>query len=175
MTEKMDGENTSMYVDHIHARSLDSKSHPSRAWVKQFHAGMRFDIPEGFRVCGENMFAKHSIHYANLPSYFLVFGVYDQDNTCLSWDETKDWCEMLGLHTVPELYHGPWDESLIKSLWTGTSTFGGEGEGYVVRVARSFPWSDYWECAAKCVRENHVTTSSHWMSEKVVPNLLYNQ
>ena len=33
VTEKMDGENTTMYVDHIHARSLDSRHHPSRDWA----------------------------------------------------------------------------------------------------------------------------------------------
>jgi hypothetical protein len=36
VTKKMDGENTTMYRDHIHARSLDRRSHPSRDWVKQF-------------------------------------------------------------------------------------------------------------------------------------------
>ena len=33
VTEKLDGENTSMYADHIHARSIDSRHHPSRDWV----------------------------------------------------------------------------------------------------------------------------------------------
>jgi hypothetical protein len=36
VTEKMDGENTTLYRDHIHARSLDSKGGEDRAWVKQF-------------------------------------------------------------------------------------------------------------------------------------------
>lgn len=37
ITEKMDGENTTMYPDFIHARSLDSKDHPSRHYVKTLH------------------------------------------------------------------------------------------------------------------------------------------
>lgn len=61
VTEKMDGENTTMYRDYIHARSVDGRSHPSRAWVKQLHGRICFDIPEGWRFCGENMYAQHSI------------------------------------------------------------------------------------------------------------------
>src|SRR3546814_8478297 len=68
VTEKMDGENTTLYRDYIHARSVDGRSHPSRDWVKQFRSGIAADIPEDWRVCGENLFAKHSIHYTALRS-----------------------------------------------------------------------------------------------------------
>ena len=68
VTEKMDGENTSMYGDYIHARSLNSRNHPSRNWVKNLHAGIAHEIPDGWRVCGENVYAEHSIHYRGLPS-----------------------------------------------------------------------------------------------------------
>jgi hypothetical protein len=172
VTEKLDGENTSLYLDHIHARSMESNPHPSRTWVKQLHGCIRHEIPEGYRICGENLFAKHSIHYRNLPTYFFVIGVYGPDNICLSWDDTKEWCELLGLHTVPELYRGPWDENVIKGLWKGISTYGGEGEGYVVRTAAAFHYDQFWHSVAKYVRASHVQTSQHWMTEKIVPNLL---
>ena len=35
ITEKMDGENTTLYRDYLHARSVDGRHHPSRNWVKQ--------------------------------------------------------------------------------------------------------------------------------------------
>ena len=54
VTEKMDGENTTMYNDYIHARSLDSASHPSREWVKNLHAQIQWQIPDGWRICGES-------------------------------------------------------------------------------------------------------------------------
>jgi hypothetical protein len=38
VTEKRDGENTTLYRDYLHARSLDSSSHVSRNWLKCFHA-----------------------------------------------------------------------------------------------------------------------------------------
>ena len=66
--EKLDGENTSEYKDYIHARSLDSDSHPSRNWVKNHWAQHGYEIPEGWRVCGENMFAKHSFLQSTHPS-----------------------------------------------------------------------------------------------------------
>lgn len=172
VTEKLDGENSSLYVDHSHARSLDSKMHPSRAWLKQLHASFKHEIPQNWRICGENLYAKHSIHYSNLPSYFLVFGIYNDKNICLSWNDTKEWCSLMDLHTVPELYRGIWNEEHIKSLWKGISVFGGEGEGYVVRVAEAFHYDQFWGNVAKWVREDHVQTDSHWMEQAVVKNLL---
>jgi hypothetical protein len=37
---KMDGENSTLYTDYYHARSIDSRHHPSRNWIKQFHASI---------------------------------------------------------------------------------------------------------------------------------------
>jgi len=179
VTDKLDGENTSLYRDHIHARSLDSKHHESRDVVKSMWGKLKFDIPEGFRICGENVYACHSIKYQNLESYFYVFGIYNDKNICLSWDETVEYAKLLGLPTVPVLYRGIWDKEKVQSCWTGLSVAspGDLQEGYVVRVVNSFPYdaqdngtsSLY---TAKFVRSNHVQTDVHWMSKKVIPNLL---
>ena len=56
VTEKMDGENTNMYRDRIHARSIDSSHHESRSWVKSFHAQIKDSIPSGVKICGENLY-----------------------------------------------------------------------------------------------------------------------
>ena len=173
-SEKVDGECTSLYQDHIHARSLDSKHHPSRNLVKALHANIAHEIPKNWRISGENLFAKHSIHYHHLPAYFLVFAIYNDSNMCLSWDDTVEYAAMLGLKTVPVLYNGLWDEEKIRACWTGQSTVspGDEQEGYVVRLAEAFPYEKHAESTGKLVRKNHVQTSSHWMSEEVVPNQL---
>ncbi|RTK93154.1 MAG: 2'-5' RNA ligase [Neisseriaceae bacterium] len=172
VTDKLDGENTNLYQDHMHARSIDSGHHPSRNFVKKIHSEIKFEIPDGYRICGENVYAKHSIFYEKLESYFYVFGIYNNDNFCISWQETKEICHLLNLFTVPVLYEGIWNEDKIKSLFTGKSVLGGEQEGYVVRLAESFHYSDFANCCAKYVRASHVQTSVHWMTEKVVPNLL---
>ena len=172
-TEKIDGENTTMYPDgYCHARSMDSAHHVSRAWVKALAATLIGNLPEGWRVCGENAYAEHSIKYDNLSSYLLVFALYDENNHCLSWDATVEWCALLGLEHVPVLFDGVWDEEAIKAAWEGKSAFGGEGEGYVVRVVDGFGYEDFATSVAKYVRAGHVQTDTHWMSQAVKPNQL---
>jgi hypothetical protein len=117
VTLKMDGENTTMYSDYIHSRSLTENSHPSRNWVKSFHSQIKHNIPEGWRVCGENLFAKHSIEYSNLESFFLCFSIWNEKNICLSWDETVEWASLLGIQMVQPIYRGMFDEKKIKKLF----------------------------------------------------------
>jgi hypothetical protein len=158
VTEKMDGENTTFSKEYIHARSLDSGNHPSRNWVKNFWNQIKFDIPDNFRVCGENMYAEHSIRYEDLDAYFLGFSLWINE-TCLSWDDTLYWFELLGITSVPVLYTGIWNEHLIKKLHQpGT-------EGYVVRLEESFSYSDFKNSVAKYVRSGHVQTNKHWSKE----------
>ncbi|GAA0853286.1 hypothetical protein GCM10008915_73720 [Bifidobacterium pullorum subsp. gallinarum] len=71
---------------------------------------IKYRIPEGYRICGENAYAKHSLLYSALPSYFLLFSVWNEHNVYLSWDETEDWADRLGLAAVPVLYKGIWNE-----------------------------------------------------------------
>jgi hypothetical protein len=168
VTEKMDGENTNMYNDHIHARSpMPLVSHPSRNRIKELHDRIKRDIPHGWRICGENCYAKHSIHYENLPGYFLVFGIWNKE-ICLSWDDTIEWCQLLNLPTVPVLWTGTFTEKQIKQFDTNNA----HTEGYVVRVARSFTFNEFPKVCAKYVRTNHVQTSKHWMLQPIIENTL---
>lgn len=169
VTLKMDGENTTMYRDHIHARSIDSKNHVTRNWVKAMHARIAHEIPEAWRLCGENLYAKHSIYYSHLPSYFMLFSIWDERNHALSWDATIEWAELLDLQIVPVLYRGVWDEKVIRSLWT-PKVGEDEMEGYVVRLASGFAYKDFRRSVAKFVRANHVHTHGHWMREVPKPN-----
>ena len=165
-TVKMDGENTSLYADgYLHARSIDGRNHPSRAWVKRFWAARAADLPEGWRVCGENLFARHSIGYDALPSYFLGFGLWNERNHCLPWDETLEWFALLGVTPVPVLYDGPFDESALRALRVPDGQ-----EGFVVRVAGAIPYARFRSHVGKFVRANHVQTDQHWMDGPVVPN-----
>jgi hypothetical protein len=173
VTEKLDGENTSMYSDYIHARSLNSRNHPSRNWVKNLHAKIAHNIPDGWRVCGENLYAKHSIQYRNLPSYFLVFAIYNEKNECLSWDETVEFARLLELDAVPVLYRGVYDEGRIKACFTGQSAFtGSQQEGYVIRLASAIPWRRHRFSLGKFVRASHMQTVHGWMHRAVVVNEL---
>lgn len=168
---KMDGENTTIYKDYVHARSTDYEPHPSRTWIKALQGRIGHLIPEGWRICGENLFAKHSIAYNNLPDYFMVFSIWNEKNLCLSWDETLEWTELLDLKTVPILYRGPWNQELIKGLYQSEFQEN-ECEGYVVRLAKEFYYKSFQNSCWKFVRASHVQTDEHWMRQKVIPNKL---
>jgi ATP-dependent RNA circularization protein (DNA/RNA ligase family) len=170
VTEKLDGENCTMYHDHLHARSIDSKDHPSRHWVKMLHATISHDIPQNWRLCGENMYAKHSIYYEQLTSYYYLFSIWNEQNQCLSWDETIEWAQLFQTPTAPVLYRGLFDEKKIKSLFSKRSVFGGEQEGYVVRLADSFHYDNFKHSVGKFVRKNHVQTDQHWLNQSIIPN-----
>lgn len=170
VTVKMDGEQTTMYNDYIHARSLEWTGHPSRSWVANLHGRVGWKIPHGWRVCGENLYAKHSIHYHHLPSYFLLFSIWNERNVCLAWDETVEWAALLDLPVVPVLFDGLWDEARIRSLYS--PTYGGdEMEGYVVRLADSFSYGAFRHSVAKYVRKGHDQTRPHWFhGQPMTPN-----
>ena len=173
VTEKMDGENTTMYTDRIHARAVDSANHESRNWVKNFWSNFSYEIPKDWRVCGENMFAEHSIKYSELDSYFYGFSIWDDKNECLSWDDTLEWFSILhpDIKTVPVLYDGIFDVDIIQALWDDLMY--DEHEGYVLRLADSFPMSKFRTSAGKFVRKNHVDTVKHWMhGRRMVVNSL---
>lgn len=173
ITEKMDGENTTMYNDYIHARSLDSNHHPSRNWVKRFHSEISHNLPDRWRFCGENMFAKHSISYDNLDSYFYGISVWDENNICLDTETTKEWFELLGIQHVPIITHlvtyGNWEDS----VWDIAKMSVEEGkEGIVIRNKGAFLYKDFNKNVAKYVRANHVQTNKHWAHQEIIPNKL---
>lgn len=162
VTIKKDGENTTMYNDYIHARSIDSPHHYSRDWVKNFWAKLKWEIPVGWRICGENLYAQHSIVYDDLVSYFYGFSIWNERNICLSWDDTLAYFEMLGITPVEEIYRGPFDEKLIRGLYDSKKDWS-TCEGYVVRLAGEFDYRDFRRSVAKFVRKGHVQTAKHWM------------
>lgn len=161
----MDGENTSLYNNYYHARSINSGNHHSRDYVKGLWGSIKDQIPKDFRICGENMFAKHSLHYTELESYFLVFSIWDGD-VCLSWKDTVDYCKLLNLVTVPVLYEGLYDKNKLPTIDPLKQ------EGYVIRSSNSFEYDDFVNNVRKYVRKGHVQTDEHWLNKPIEKNLL---
>jgi hypothetical protein len=165
--------NCSMYNDHIHARSLDSNNHESRNWVKGLWGKIAWEIPKGMRICGENLYALHTVGYNNLSTYFMAFSVWDKLR-CLSWDETIEYCELLGLETVPVIYRGKYDLKAIQEAFKAYET---TNEGYVIRLSKEFNYGQFRKSVAKVVKPEFraklsESTTTHWMAQKVVPNKL---
>ncbi|GAA4905112.1 RNA ligase family protein [Streptomyces coeruleoprunus] len=166
VTEKLDGENTTLYADGLHARSLDSAHHPSRAWVKALQGRIGHTIPEGWRVCGENMYARHSLPYDDLDGYFYGFSVWDELGWCPAWDWTVAFLRDRGIPAPRVLWRGVFDERALRRLRVDTA----RQEGYVVRTAEGFMAQEFGRRVAKWVRPGHVRTDTHWMHAAVTPN-----
>lgn len=170
VTEKLDGENTTLYADGLHARSLDSAHHPSRAWVKGLHGRIAAAIPVGWRVCGENVYARHSIEYVNLKGYFYAFSVWIGER-CLPWDRTVAFVHRLGIPVPPVLWRGVLDDKALRALRTLRLDTARQ-EGYVVRSTDGFELAEFAHRVAKWVRGGHVRTDTHWTRGPVVANQL---
>ena len=177
ITEKIDGSNVCMQKDKCFARTHSGPpTHSSFDAFKALHAGVKFNIPDSYQIFGEWCYAVHSIVYASLPSYLLLFGVRESNTmTWLSWDDVEYWAKLLGCYTVPVL-----DKCVvssekelrekIESLADNPSTYGEEKEGVVVRYAGRFKNNVFDKNVLKQVREHHVTTDIHWDIREIVKN-----
>lgn len=169
-TLKMDGENCTFYNDHIHARSVNSGPHPTRDWVKGLWSRVGYLLDDDMRVCGENLYAQHTVKYEALPSYFMMFSMW-KGSTCLSWDETVEYAGILGLATVPVIYRGPFDQAAIEAAF---APYAATNEGYVIRVEREFQMSEFRRVVAKFVRpefrQELNSAHGHWISKKIEAN-----
>jgi hypothetical protein len=89
----------------------------------------------------------------------------------LSWDDTWEWCKLLGLKTVPVMYRGEFDIDKIHNFFLECQEKSeDEMEGYVVRVVDSFAYGDFRNSIAKWVRPNHVQCHGHWTRDKLINN-----
>jgi hypothetical protein len=168
VTKKMDGEQTTMYCDGLHARSMEFTNRLDRDRIRAIHGEIAYEIPEGMRICGENLTATHSIKYRNLKDWFYVYSVWE-GTACLSWKETLAWCGLLGLTrasgkplcTVPLVYWGEYrGDAMLKEMCAKIDPL--SDEGLVVRPAESFDLKDFHRLVGKYVRPNHIQTDAHW-------------
>jgi hypothetical protein len=173
---KCDGEATTIYSDgYVHARSPIYTPHESRTWVKSLASKIAHLMTPGWRICGENMYARHTLKYDDLDSYFLVYAMFNDINQCCPWNIVEDECERLGLCTVPVLYTGKYSEKEL--LYTQEFVLDDEiDEGYVVRNYARFHYNEFALNVAK-FRFKHFEdalneSDSHWIHRPVEKNVL---
>ncbi len=178
ITEKMDGSNLALTRTAVYARSHSgAPGHRSFDGAKSLHAQVGHLIDLGTTVFGEWLYAKHSIEYTNLPSYFLLFGVRDdRTQSWLSWEDCEFMAEFLGVPTVPVLWRGTSLrnvddlESMTMWLYAKAGACGAEREGVVVRHTAAFWDPEFRIRVAKLVRRDHVQTDTHWKDQEIVRN-----
>lgn len=171
-TIKMDGSNAQMTNKHIAARNGIDATHPSFDLAKRYHNEIKDKIDPNYIIFGEWLYAKHSIHYNDLDSFFQIFAVYDGEKW-LGWNEIVKISKDLGFLTVR--YSSIYNLNNVKDLKNIITEFGesviqGGNEGIVVRNAEEFV--NFKENVAKYVRSNHVQTDEHWSRQKMVKNKL---
>lgn len=165
VTLKLDGENTTIYPDgSTHARSINSAHHISRSWVKAFAA--QLNLPDSIRVCGENMWAEHSIPYTDLSTYFYGFSVWSGDQ-CADWDSTIKLFEDCGITPVPVIYRGKYDANKILEIFEDYEL---KHEGFVVRTNQKFLYIESGFNVAKYVKEDFKPGNQHWLSKAIKQN-----
>ena len=159
-SEKLDGGGVTLSRDHFHGRSIDSGTHAWDTRTRQLWAKIHLDIPEGWRISGESMYARRSVSYDNLPGVFIVFGIWNEDNVLLSWDDMIEWAALLDLPTVPLLYRGN-DFKRACAIWAETHVED-TSEGFVVRNAGAIAYNDFSMNVTKYVRAGHIRTVADW-------------
>lgn len=169
VTDKMDGENTTIHANGSHARSPNSRYHPSRDWLKGFAAGISPFLADDERIIGENLYARHSVAYNALPSYFLGFA-WIVGEIVQPWDLTQARFSELGIQSVPTLYRGPYRTDLFDHLVQDLDLT--TQEGFVARISDSFAETDMPRRMGKYVREGHVQSETHWMKAELIANRL---
>jgi len=179
VSEKLDGSNLCFTKNDCFARSHGSSpKHKSFDLAKSYHSQIGSQIPDNLFIFMEYTFAKHSIYYNSLDSYFHVFAIYNElTNNWLSWEDVKNISVNLGLITVPVLYEGKLstEKSLIElssNFMRQKSVYGQEIEGLVFSTTNEFSNDDFWKNKAKIVRANHVQTSEHWKDQVIIKNKL---
>lgn len=165
VTEKLDGENSCIKSSGVYARSHGAVNR--NPWARPM-----WDIWErvghtlgDLHIFGENMYAVHSITYAEMEHYFYIFAIRDGD-TWLSWNEVLEYAQILELPVTPVVQRGHFTEQTLKNLIAqqqrNGSLLGGVSEGVVCRIAAAFSDAAFSESVLKYVRKNHVQTDEHW-------------
>lgn len=126
-------------------------------------------IPNGWIVYGELCFAKHHVYYDMLPSYFLVFDVWD---TGRYHEDSPAVASQLGFQHVPVLYEGYIDGMLDLEKFIGQSKLASESvmEGV---VAKKHHKKNY--LRGKLVRPEFmkdIEDEGHWMHRPYSKNIL---
>lgn len=155
ITEKMDGENVSVYQSNFHGRTTESPL-DARGRLSPNHSHVR-DVFNRIapalgkrRVCGEALREKNHIEYRDLEDFFLTFSVWEGE-ACLSWGETVDFCVKLELPMVPVLYVGSLTDDALAALVKRFKIDAGK-EGFVIRSVGPFDMGDFSRNVAKWTR-----------------------
>ena len=179
--EKLDGANLGMSLGPSGALRVQNRgqylSEPysgqfSRlgGWLRARVWQWREQVTPNLILFGEWCAARHSLDYASLPDWFLLFDVYDRDAQRF-WSGTRrnDLADALHLAVVPTLHDGRADLGQLTALVDTTNSRFRQGplEGVVIRRESA----DWCESRAKLVRAEFTQViGEHWRGRAITWN-----
>jgi len=192
--EKIDGTNAGIHftsngelVLQCRGHLITKGMHPQYDLFKQWTAVKRSVIEERlkdrFILFGEWVYARHSVHYRQLPHYFFEFDIYDKtEEAFLSLERRLQLLDGTGIETVPVLHRGGIAKEELADL-IGASRFGSQFENPLTGRTDDLMEGLYLRTEAagivtgraKFVRPEFVEKvkqSTHWQHQAMVPNLL---
>jgi ATP-dependent RNA circularization protein (DNA/RNA ligase family) len=175
--EKLDGANVGLSLTQMAVcvrrtgGNISTEPHAGQfarlpAWLAQHGEGLRAVLNPNLILFGEWCAARHSLDYAALPDWFLLFDVYDRSaGRFWSTRAAMHWQVSAGLVTVPQVLHG-------KTTFR-TETVGRENpshyrtgalEGVVIRRESA----DWCEARAKLVLPDFTQAiDTHWRKRAI--------
>ena len=108
--------------------------HPLWPWIDEHRIALSEALGTSLILFGEWCYAQHSIHYDQLPDWFLAFDVYDK-NTGEFWcvSRRNELVESLGLEHVPSLARGSFTSTELIGLLGQSKLTSGPMEGIYLR------------------------------------------
>ena len=144
------------------------------AWLAQHCDGLRSVLKHNLILFGEWCAARHSLDYATLPDWFLLFDVYDRAaGQFWSTSRRNALARSAGLVTVPQVLHGQATVSTLKELVADTTSRyrAGALEGLIIRRESA----DWCEARAKLVRPDFTQAiDAHWRKRVLEWNRIVN-
>jgi hypothetical protein len=192
--EKIDGTNVGIHfssdgklVLQCRGHLITEGMHPQydlfKQWTVVKRSVLEDRLQDRYILFGEWMYARHSVHYRQLPHYFFEFDIYDKEHEVfLSLDLRMALLKDTNIHTVPVVHRGAvTQEELMKLL--GPSQFGSRFENPVTKRTDDLMEGLYVRTEAdgavtgraKHVRSEFVEKikqSTHWQHQAIVPNVL---
>lgn len=192
--EKMDGTNVGLHfttdgklVLQCRGHLITEGMHPQYDLFKQWATVKRYELEkrleDRFILFGEWVYARHSVHYQQLPHYFFEFDIYDKESEAfLSLERRMAILEGSNIETVPVLRTGAVTRDELVEL-IGPSRFDSRFENPITKRRDNLMEGLYLRTEAegvvtgraKYVRVEFVEKikqSTHWQHQVMVPNLL---
>lgn len=191
--EKLDGTNVGIHfadgklVLQCRGHLITEGMHPQYDLFKQWTVVklgvLEAILGEQYILFGEWVYAKHSVHYRQLPHYFFEFDIYDkQQQSFISLERRGNLLDGSGVRTVPVVHQGPLSRDNLESL-IGPSEFDSQFDNPLTGKIDSLMEGLYLRKEADGVVTNRskfvrpefvekIKQSTHWQHKEMEPNRL---